>query len=322
MILTQPLFKARIGGVQTKLDWATVEPFCQVAERNFRERIGWELFRYLEALEDIEAEEYRLRELAEGALAWAALIRALPFLKIRIGDLGIMKTSPPSTVAMTKWEYIDTTEAAEREADDWLEDFFQLLEVLRPPVWTASAAYRKRQQHFIRSTDEMAQFISLGGGRNGRFFDQLVPYIRRAEELYIEPILTESVFEDLLEKWQDPAAVWSKQEKKVLELIQQVVAPMAYFEAFPFLPLQVDYKSFSSPRSKDGPTEGREPDPNDVNTLKRQFYKDGELYTGKLKKYLHQVASPTLFPGYYEAFLKAASPEEPEDYSNSSHVIL
>lgn len=322
MILTQPIFKARIGGIQTKLDFATVEPFCLAAERSFRDRIGLELFRYLEALSDINSEVYQLRVLAEGALAWSALIKALPFLKIRIGDLGMMKGSPNNSLAVTKWEYIDTTDAAEREANDWLEDFFQELEVQRPAVWTASAAYKRRQRHFIRSTDEMAQYVSLGGGRNNRFFDQLVPYIRRAEELYVLPILTESDFEELRDKWQDPEAVWSKEEKKVLELIQQVVAPMAYFEAFPYLPLQVDYKSFSSPRSKDGAVEEREPDPDDVNTLKRQFFKDGELYTAKLKKKLHQIASPELFPGYYEAFLKAAPAEKPEDFTDSPHVIL
>lgn len=322
MILTQPILKARLGGVQTSIAWATFEPFAKAAERNFRDRIGKELFSFLEKLEDTKAEEFALRELAEAAIAWEALIRALPHLKLRIGDMGLMKTSPPGTVAVTKWEYIDTADAAQKEADDHLEDFFKELESVRPAVWTSSTAYKLRQKHFIRSSDELSQFVSLGGGRNGRFFDMMVPYIARAEELYIEPILTESDFSTLLEKWQDPAASWSRKEEKVIELIQKVVAAMAYFEAFPFLPLQVDYKSFSSPRSKDGITEEREPDPNDVSFLQRQLYKDGQLYAVKLKEQLDKVASPELFPGYFDAFLKATSPEEPEDYTHTSHVII
>ncbi|MDR6195930.1 DUF6712 family protein [Siphonobacter sp. SORGH_AS_0500] len=322
MILTQPLFKARLGAVQTATTWATVEPFILAAERGFRERIGSPLFNYLEGLSDIEATDYQLRVLAEGAIAWASLFRALPHLKFRIGDLGLMKNSPANTIAITKWEYIDSKEAVQQEADDWLEDFFQLLESLRPAVWTASIGYQRRQAHFIRSTDELARFVSLGGGRNGRFFDMLVPYIAKVEELYISPVLTDSDFEDLLEKWKDPEASWSKEETKAIEYIQKVVAPMSYYEAFPYLPLQVDYKSFSSPRVKDGLVDEREPEANDVNTLKRQLFMDAELYTAKLKKHLDKVASSTLFPGYFDAYKKAAPVEKPDDFTDTPHVII
>lgn len=102
MILKQATFKDRLGAVQTAIAWATVEPFVLSAERNFRERIGLPLFAYLEQLSESENEAYQLRVLAEGAIAWAALIRALPHMKFRIGDLGLTKNSPANTIAITK----------------------------------------------------------------------------------------------------------------------------------------------------------------------------------------------------------------------------
>ncbi|PQA59154.1 DUF6712 family protein [Siphonobacter curvatus] len=321
MLLSDSVIKARLGAVQTKLGWETMKPYAESAERKFKGVVGLAVCRYLETI-TTQSDAYELRALAESALTWSAYVLALPHLKVRVGDLGLMKTSPPNTVAITKWEYIDTLEAAEKQADENLEDFFELLDALKPAAWTESTAYAQRRKHFIRSYDELAAYVSLGGGRNGRFFSMLVPYIARAEELYIRPLITPSDFAALLLKWQNPDTVWDPQEEQALEAIKKVVAPMAYYEAFPFLPLQVDQASFSSPRTKDGIFDERDPERGDLDTLRRQFFQDGQLYTAQLKTILDTVASPNLFPGYYQAHVKEIPDTEPSDYTHTSHVIL
>ena len=317
MLLSEDKVKKHLGGVQSSLSWATVEPFMWSAEQEFSRLIGAPLAAYL-ASAQADAD---LKRLAEACCAWQGLVRALPYIKIRIGDMGLMKASPANTVAITKWEYIDTVDGANREYDNYLEAFFERLEDLRPQAWTSSPAYARRRANFIQGSDEMAVYTALASGRNSRLFDKLVPYISRAELLYIRPALTEAFFSELKTRWRDPDATWTALETALLEAIKQAVAPLAYFEALPYMPLLLDHKGVASLRSKDGILEEINPSPDDTNTMRRQLFQDGQLFLGQLKTLLSQAASPTVFTTYYLATLPAP-PAEPEDFTDKSLIIL
>ncbi|MPR36562.1 DUF6712 family protein [Salmonirosea aquatica] len=322
MLLTLEKLKAQLGGVQAKLNFDTVLPFVRVAERDFRRTVGPELYDYLAGLESAEGDEAELAELAHGCIAWAAYDMALPHLKQRVGDLGITKVSPANTVAITKWEYLDMRDSNMAMVDLCWESFWQLLGELDPEVWKSSPARKRYNQYFIRTADELYRYIALAG-RNRRFFDTLTEYIRRAEQLYIEDVLTETVFEDLKDKWQDPDANLTPLETKLIEKIRHALAPLAIYEAYPYLPIKVDESGLREIRRKDGTQEEEIADKPYRQAQRRQLFQDGQLFLAKLRGFLDKNATETTFAGYYALNLVADDySEDFEDFTNKAHIIL
>lgn len=322
LIENESVFKDVLGGIQTKMNFATVEPFVKAAEWKFRKTVGKDLYDWLkDTAFGADSDEAQLREFARGCIGWAAYDMALPHLKQRVGDLGMMKTTPNGTVAITKWEYVDTREANLSMVDFMWENFWALLEELSPEVWEDSSAYQERNQYFIRSAAELTKYVSLVGN-NTRFFQKLLPYLHRAEQNYISRNITEAVFEELKEKFQDPAQTLDSIEKKIVEKIRWAVAHFTIYEAYPYLPLVVDENGLREVRKKDGTKEEEIADKRYRNAQRQQLYQDGQFYLAQLKEYLDSVSDASSFVAYYEAFLMPSADDEEEDFTDKPHIIL
>jgi hypothetical protein len=324
MLVTLDVLKAQLGGIQTKLDFRTVEPFVKNTERRFRQEIGEALYAWLaEMTTPADGDESDLLDLARGVVAWRAYDLALPHLKIRVGDLGLMKAQPSGTVAVTKWEYVDTREATLAMADACLEEFHGLLDRMEPAAWTGSDEFKARQRQYFRSAGELARYAPLVG-RNARLFAQLLTYVERAEELYLLPLVTEGV-DDLLKDKLENRQPLTTAEAAVLERIRKALAPLALFEAYPYLPLQMDEKGLAESRSKDGVREELKAGEGQMNAQRRALYNDGQLYLARLRRYLDQVASATVFASYFAA--NQTTDDEPggappDDFTDKPHVVL
>lgn len=323
-MLTKEILKQHLGGVQAKLDFSTVEPFARFAERWFTEQVGSELVQYLANLNAPaqDSEDADLLYLAQSCLSWRCYELAFPHLKFRAGDLGIQKLNTQNTVAVAKWEYVDSKEANLAMLDLAIENFWQAVETIRPTAWTASTAYQKRQRYFIRSAAELSEHVPAIGRKN-RLFDQLLTYIRRAEQLYIKPILTNAVYLALKANWSNPDHQLTSAEQQLLEAIQPALAHMAVYEAYPYLPLNLDTATgITERRSKGGIVEDVAAASDKTGTQKRQLYQDGQFYLAELQEYLNATASAELWPAYYQAHAADNDQDDLDDFTNSSLVIL
>ncbi|MCX6216575.1 DUF6712 family protein [Spirosoma sp.] len=319
-LVTVETLKLHLGGIQTKLNFETVEPFVKTSIRWFRRMVGSDMMDYLEDLLEAGSNAERdLLELAQSCICWYAYDLAFPHLKIRVGDLGLTKANPNQTTPITKWEYIDSKDANLQMLDLSLEDFFSLLEELRPQAWVSSEAYQKRQERFIRSAGELARWVPTMG-KQSRMFDQLITYIERAEELYIRPALTDSVFDELKEKCKGLRLGLTIQESKLLNELLPAVAHLAIFEALPYLSLNVSPVGISEQRSKSGLLEQVAPGAGVRDSLRQQFLNDASVYLGRATKYLDSAATPELFSGYYQA--NKGQTAEAIDFTNSTSIIL
>ncbi|CAG4992256.1 hypothetical protein DYBT9275_00925 [Dyadobacter sp. CECT 9275] len=312
MLVTLETLKKHIGGIQTKLSFDTVLPFVRTAERDFKRNIGAELYDFL------GTDTSELRECAEGCICWTAYDMALPHLKQRVGDLGMAKNSPANTIAITKWEYVDTREANMAMADLFFESFWLTLEETRPQVWTDSESYKIRRSLFLRSADELGSYVPLVG-RNRRFFGELVKFIQRAESLYIADSITEPVLEKLKTRYQDSSITLSTVENTLIEKIRFALAYLTLHEAYPYLPLLVDHEGVRQIRKKDGIREEDIADKSYRQAQRRQLWQDAQLYLAQLRKFMDQNASAVQFPEYYTANLIE---DEAEDYTHKPHILL
>ena len=326
MLVTEAVLKEHIGGIQTKLNMATVLPFVKMAEFGFRKEIGKELFKkladYPESSETDEVQEMQtdLKYWALSCISWAAYDMAVPHLKIRVGDLGMMKTSPANAVSITKWEYVDTRESNMFLVDLAKEYFFDMLEELNPSEWSESEACKLRNELFINSPQMLNNYVVLTG-RNVRLFNKIAVYIKSSEELYISELITEAVFVDLKTKISDGTAL-SAIEKKLLELIRKALAPIAIQEATPYLQLKVDEDGMREIRKKDGIREEELADKGYRNKLIIALDGIGALYLARLRKFMDGTASTTVFPSYYTANLVIQDTEDYNDFTDKPHVIL
>lgn len=326
MLVDIATLKEHLGGIQSKLNFDTVLPFVKTAEYNFSKEIGKELYAALptyplaSADQEVQDKQTWLLYFAKSCVAWLAYDMAVPHLKFRVGDLGMMKTVPANTTSITKWEYVDTRESNMAMADAARENFYELLEELSPTEWTESPKYEVRHNLFIHSPQILGQYVVLAG-RNIRFFNQLAVYIRKSEELYISELITESVFVDLKAKISDPNATLSAVEKKLLEHIRKALASLAIQEALPFLQVKVDEDGMREVRKKDGIREEEIADKGYRNRTLRALSNDGDLYLARLRKFMDSTASATVFESYYTANL-ATTDAFIEDYSGKSHIIF
>lgn len=316
-MINEAIFKAQLGGIQASMNFKTVEPFVKMASRTFRKQIGRAFF---DELAGVQTDEnmLELADLAKGIISWQAYDLAFPHLKMKVGDAGLMKSSPQNTVAVTKWEYVDSREANMLMVDKLLEDFYELLEELEPSSWKSTDAFKNRRRLFIRSASELGRKVTMVG-RNSRFFDVLTTYIERAENSYIRPLLTDAVCNELKQKWQNGTEL-SPIEQLIIGDIQWALAYLSLFEAYPYLPLVVDMNGIREARFKDGTREEEMASNQKMNSQKQALWNDGTRFLKNVEGWLNLYASPTFWAGYYEKNL--ANEYEPDDFTNKPHVIL
>lgn len=314
-MVTLEILKKHIGGVQKKLNFDTVLPFVKVAEREFGRIVGVQLFDHLKTLTTGE-----LREIAEGCICWTAYDLAMPHLKISVGDLGMAKQSPTNTVAITKWEYVDTREANLAMVDLFWEFFWEELETTAPSVWTTSDTFKNRKLMFISSANELGRYVPLVG-RNRRFFADLEKFITRAEDLYIADTITIQVLEDLKSKYRS-GGLLTGIEVSLIERIRYALAYLTLHEAYPYLPMLVDNEGLRQIRKKDGIREEDIAEKGWRQAQRRQLWQDSQLYLAQLRKFMDQYATISTFTEYFMANIALPSADDEEDFTHKPHVIL
>lgn len=325
MLVNESILKEHLGGIQTKLNLGTVVPFIKAAEFEFQNQIGKEMFKKLpnypeSTNEDIRALETELKYWAYSAISWLAYDMAVPHLKIRFGDMGMMKTSPANAVAITKWEYVDTRESNMAMADLAIKNFYLIIEELKPNEWTASDEFKLRNSLFINSPQMLSKYVVLAGD-NIRLFSKILVYIQSSEELVISEVITEGVFNDLKAKLAANATL-TLLEKKLLEHIRKALAPIAIQEASPYLQLKVDEDGMREIRKKDGIKEEEIAEKGRRNKLIVSLDNTSSLYLSRLRKFMDDNSTATIFPTYYTENLLVVDTTEYYDFTNKPHVIL
>ncbi|WP_288425921.1 DUF6712 family protein [uncultured Spirosoma sp.] len=321
-MLTEDILKEQLGSIQANISFETFAPFANHAQRWFRDEIGLALYNFLGTEEAAMPANSELVRLAHACMSWQCFILAFPHQKFRVSDLGIMKGSPQATIAVTKWEYIDSRDANLSMLDLSLEYFWRELETLRPAVWLDSAGYKLRNQHFVRSADELGQLLPIAG-RNYRFFQKLLVHIEDVEDELIATTLTLPVYQVLKQKWRTPRTQFSFEEESLISLVRKAVAYLAIDRAWPYLPLTVSELGIAERRQKDG-TGGDEvaADQGQRNNLRQTIAQDAQTRLDRITTFMDATATSTLFPAYFERLQTQTIQIGTDDFTDTAHAIL
>ncbi len=324
MILTHENFKRELGGLQSGLSQATMEPYFRKAEMWFKKQVGNDLYGFLNELEPaVDTEDFELKQLAEGAIAWYAFQLVQPRLNIKIGDAGFAKMLPSNHVALTKWEYVKLEESNASMLDICIEGFWSTLESMtnQPQEWLESEDYEIRNRLFLKDAAELTRHLPLVKN-SVRMFESLKYYIEKIEITLIEETITSEVFERLKQGLaKQNNVVLNDIDKKLLSRIRDAVALCALLEALPYLSVLIDAEGVRIVVKTDSTRNEIEADYDSKSNLIQKLTTDSSEALNKVREYMKLVSSEQQYPTFYQT-IADSEPFDIFSMDDDQHPIL
>lgn len=291
-MITQENLKKYLSGVQYKLNYATLESFVYTGEKLLTRKLSSGVITAIKALD----EDSQIRISAERTVAWYALVKALPHLSTRIGDMGIVKNTPQGTQPINQWEYKNLLKSGWEMVDDNLEDLYQEMEASAFEPWI-TPVNKIRKNFFIKTASEMTVYMPMVND-SARLFDNLKYYVGNVERDYIGKEITPELMQALKDE-ENP----DDQQLALIEMIKAVVAPATLYEALPYLSVKVDLNGLRQTEKDDDSEQNMKYKSTVINELKKKLYDDAKAAVNLMKEYLNETASETVFTPYYNKFL-------------------
>jgi hypothetical protein len=194
-----------LAGAQKNLSDKTILPFVeQAAIKHIIPFIGnsfyqqtLEAYQPAASLDALDEATRTLVKLIQRSLAYYTLLEAMPFVTVVVGDGGLAETSTQNSMPIRQWNYHKLEASCAENGDVYLDFLLAYLEEHLDdyPDWRESGHFTHSRQLVINHTAELSRLVPINNSR--RAFLTLRPYIARAEELYLLPVLGPELFEAL-----------------------------------------------------------------------------------------------------------------------------
>jgi hypothetical protein len=194
-------FKTFFPSLNRQTEWCTIEPFVQQAEDvDIVPAIGLAFYDVLESEYQASgtvanATKFKTFRLLRTALAHFTMYYAMPQLNLRIADAGVNETSASDIVPTRQWVFNlsrwETAKKAELYLDMALEHMEQQVQAENADYddFANSDAYTVSKELLIPNAKTFQQYYNINTSR--RAYTKLRPYIRKAEQIYLVPLLDE-----------------------------------------------------------------------------------------------------------------------------------
>lgn len=245
----QTNFKSHYPEVNHSMAWLELLPYIEQATDLFvMPYIGQALYdaivdEYQQATPNLNAKQARFLELLQRAVAYYTIFHALPKKLGVVASMGAVTNSPqggamPVSMAAFKNQLWSVTKDADRFLDETLE--FLQAEVNDGNSdfddWKGSTAYVEGKSDYFRSTKEFQGYHNIC--RSHRTFLALLPYIKKAQDKYILPILGKDQHAALVTAIKDNTA--TEEQKSLIEAIRRCLAEWTIYMAVPALTVLIE----------------------------------------------------------------------------------
>jgi len=324
-VTTTDELKEHLGAIQMHLDEKTILPFVEQAELQYIiPAVGPELYNNLLPKTGLNAKQTALRRHLQRAISYYALLEALPFMTVFIGDSGTGETAASSTSPVRQWTYQKLEDAAAQKADTFLDLALKFLEINAADftVWKNSLSFLVSRELFISSTDQLNKIIPIGGSR--RAFLLLRNYIERAELLYIRAWTGPALFDEL--KAAQLADSLSADQKTLLQKINRALGNYALFEALPEIAVTITGQGIRILSDHDGIRDRMAAKASDITVLRSSVEGAAKKFSTDFKQYLDENAKekfPTYFNSktYQDQIRQTKSYELPDNSFKKSFMV-
>jgi hypothetical protein len=216
-----------------------------------------------------------------------------------------------------RWQVEQLRDTLLNRAMQGIESLYLFLEANAAsfPLWTASAAYTRRNRYLIKSPTDFSDQYNIH--HPFRTYNALLGIMGDVEEMYVAPMIGR----DYLETLKDLASP-TADEKQVISDLKKSIAHLCIHHAIEKLPVRITDKGVTMYQGSEQQADLNKAQASDnlMNLTLQATRRDGQNYLTKAKAYLNANASPTVFADYYNSTYYVA-PVDPADRidPNSTH---
>lgn len=262
-------------------------------------------------IDDLTAEEKAVINHLRRAEAYYGIYEAMPFMLSEMSSAGNKESSLDGSNAPRQWVVNMTTKSALEKADFSLEKMLKVME--SDPgsytTWSESSAFTIYHQYLLSNADE---FQGINGSR--RTFLKLKPYIKLAEDKYIESAISRDLIDALVTK-KKAGTAFSSYEAQLVEYLYYAESYYALFMGAPELRLNVSGDGIRLVNTNDGITSkmSATDQAGTNNQWMLRMESNAKYYMGRAKMYLDDNAAE-----FADYTTEAQNKQEPNIYSNDA----
>lgn len=229
------------------------------------------------------------------ALAAFGYVRQAGLLNVVLTDTGWRQMSTADLPAAYKWQYQDAIDALRNWAYDAQEELFRFLVKNKTSLnWNDSS---RRKTLITNGLDFCLCYVLY---QPLRTFFLMRPVMIKVEDLYINKSIGEEFFLFLKNK-----TSYTAEEVKLVEFLKMSIAHFTIKHAIESMPVRKDEQGFTvvnAAADKDSATNNRSNAPDELLQIEATAAnRDGQQYLKNAKQLLNTMASPTVFPLFFNS---------------------
>ena len=247
------------GGAHRNLHSSTLMPYEEPALRAYLlPHLGRSFYDVLNAYDESGTNDKpRLTEalkLLKRSLVYYMMYDALPDLNVQLTDLGPQQTNDGNGTSNSpsQWSFKAKRWNSMRQADQTLDQLLQFLEEQEGEdfaTWRASVERSRQRCSVFSSPREIDQHLNIQGSR--RAYDTIIPYFRKAEWRYLEPVLGQEFLKEIATQYAKPEDGKPLHDRAIV-LTQRVLAEYGLLMAIPNLTCVIDGEGIVIVSRRDG----------------------------------------------------------------------
>jgi hypothetical protein len=295
MLITTTQEMHTLCGVNLNMDFASLAPFIEQAEREYIIPVlGIQQYGILNngAPQIIDQ---NLHAQVKIPLAWYAKYIAIPHLLARISDLGVQEVSSKegTSVPVRQWSSRDVRVSCLHSADTALEQLMDWMErnAINLPTWTNSTNYTINRELFLSRATDIQAYFDIGGSR--RAYMKLKPYILRAEDEVVRPLLGDAFFAHL--KGLLIAGGATPVEEDIIKRVRKVCTYATLQIAAPFVQFKLSQMGLTLSTGQEGLDSTDQPSTQAYYLLLKGIKDDADKLKNELKQWLDTTLPHPLY---------------------------
>lgn len=245
----QSNFKGHYPEVNNSTAWLELLPYIEQATDLFvMPYVGQAMY---DAVVDIyqagtpamSTKQARFLELMQRTVAYYTVFHALPKKLAVVASMGAVTNSPNGgSVPVGLGAFKNQLWSVTKDADRFLDDLLDFLQTeanagnAEFDDWKNAAAYTEGKSDYFRSTKEFQGYHNIC--RSHRTFLALLPYVKKAQDKYILPILGKDQHSDLVTAIKDNTATAA--QASLIEAVRKCLAEWTIHMAVPALTVLIE----------------------------------------------------------------------------------
>lgn len=201
-------------------------------------------------VDSLTAEEQAVINHLRRAEAYYGVYEAYPFMLMETSSSGARENSFENTAAPRQWVVNMNRKSAIEKGDFYLDQMLKVMEADPDTysTWSESDKFTVYHELLLSHT---AEFHGINGSR--RTFLKLKPYIKLAEDKYVEPAISRQLINALITK-KKAGTAFSAYESQLVTYLYDAISYYAIYLGSPELKLDVSAEGIRLVSSNDGIT--------------------------------------------------------------------